>query len=63
MNKATITQLQKELADTEVGLAKAEQLSIAYEAKLEEANKEWGVLSGNRTAIRRLLKQNDALPE
>jgi peptidoglycan hydrolase CwlO-like protein len=63
MNQVTIKQLQTELIDTEAEIEKLDKKVDMMSAKLDEARSARAQANGNRTALRRLLKQNDALPE
>ena len=63
MNEATIKQLQTELFDAEGQIGNLEHSVENLEADLEDAQALLNQMIGNRTTLRRLLKQNDALPE
>ncbi len=63
MNQVTIKQLQTELIDTEAEIEKADREVARLETRLDAARSARAQANGNRTALRRLLKQNDALPE
>ncbi len=63
MNDATIKAMQEELVGTESEMARLDALIDRLDEDLQEARQQHSLASGNRTALRRLLKQNDALPE
>ena len=61
MNEATIKQLQTELVDTDAEIADLDKKEERLDDQLEGVLSASAVARGNRTALRRLLKQNDAL--
>lgn len=63
MNDATIKTLQADYAELEERIEKMSAIIVRTEERLVDQRKEVTRFRGDVGAIRRLLKQNDALPE
>ena len=63
MTTAYIQGMQEEYAAIDGEVAILESRQVKLQAQLEEGARRLGTTRGDRAALKRLLKQNDALPE